>query len=262
MGIADDIVRTVIGCRLKQDVYDIQSTVDSFYMMSNNNSKRINSGLLNFIPTDNILELIDDFKLKSNDFVLQFDKSYSDGSNILGGINNLFQSVNCLLESDVLKLNLGPLDQLNDLSKLPREFMDWIGLSALSGILNTILDKFPHPEFRIGLDIGAILNNALGFDIFNLLNRLMYYTECISLIGIDVNPIQQKVYGTLDKLYLTPTGQVNFSKIASRIPSESVENIKDIIRGTQIILNNSMNSMARVFDNFQVVPFILEVGAC
>ena len=252
--IANDISRCIVGGTLENIALGIGYSVDSLYRMTQGNINIINAGLPTFSATVGIGDIMYTFRHSTDDFALEFDKSYSDGSNILGGIERLFYTDPCLrVSADLLgALGIDLWSAVDSLPHIPKSFVDWIGTSALDCTLQRIFDLFPYDEFSIGVNLGTIEFNINAINLPANLVKLNDLEDCLEGLGVDISSTVTHVNEVLGKSYITTSGNIDYASITSSVGAAATANIREVVQGTNIVLNNSLNAVAKVQGQFQI----------
>jgi len=260
--IADDMARQTIGTSMTQEVNNIQSQVNTLYNMVHKNTQRITTTANSFVRTPNITTSISEFKNNSDDYVLKYSESYNDGSNILSGLDHLMTNVVCLRTNQTLldRLGIPNWEDIRNMNRVPSSFLDWIGLTAMQATIDYIYRTYTNPEFLMGTLFGILNQNITSFDLVTLLRTLRELVDCLYELGIDMGQTQTSINQTLDKIYISSVGSINYSKLSTKLATADIENVQSINKGTQVILNNTMNDIAKVTDSFKVPRFSLDLS--
>jgi len=283
MSIAGDIVNQIIQCQFEQNVMDIFAATQGLYNIENYktpyevstgmcapNVLAINLKLDSFIPTSNIDDYITDFRKSANDFVLDVNKSYRDGSNFLSGLIGIMQDAPCVASTQSLldALGIGSYVDLRKLPKIPTSFLDWSSPCLLRSMLDRVYTNYPFPEFSIGINLAQILHNSLGRNIIKLLSDLDKFLDCLNeYFGVDLRYIRTgagspedffSINSMLSSMHLKTDGKVDIDSLP--VDDSSKESINIIVKTNQLLVNDSLNNMAKVTKSFQLSPFIFNVA--
>lgn len=276
--IAENVVNEIIKTQFQQEIMNKYATIQGLFNfdgevltgMCVDNSAAISADLSIFVPTDNIQEYINDFKQEVSDFVIEVDKAYKDGSNFLEALSKLSIDIPCVGNSSILLNALGISSAL-DISKLkcvPDSFLDWVNTVLLKSILTRINIEFPHLEFSIGINISQIFHNIAGFDLVGLLVSIDELIDCLYVnFGVDMRYIRTGVGAVegffsineiLSSLYLDVNGNIDYTLLG--LDETSTSAISSIVKTNKIIINDSLNNIAKVTKTFEIPPFIFDVS--
>lgn len=267
MSIADDVMKDVVTIKLQSNVMDIKSYMESMRFMADDIVIDLQTQLASFNPTNDIKNIINNFKLDSENLVLKFGSTYADGSNAAEGLTNLFNQYVCLGGyQEFIDMFNGYADivngQIQRINRIPEEFISWANNILIHSIMNRVRNLFPFFEFGIGVDLSALYNNLFGNNVSKILSNLNYLVNCLDNIGIDMTGELNEIYGLLDEMHINPDGSLNYNKLSVYVNTEDILNIKEITKCTNVVINNTMNEISKVTRNFQIpqIPNVISIN--
>jgi hypothetical protein len=258
MAIANDIVLNIIKSKYIEKVNSIYGRVQSLNSLCIPFKKEIDKQIRDFIPTFDIADRLHDFNTDIQSYVLNLDKPYSDGSNIVSGVKHAVDIIECLkYDTDFLtSLGVAAYEEISNLIVLPETFINSINNTILDSISVRITLDFPFPEFKIGSKLACINNNLKSMNIPELLISLDTTVSCLAeAFGVDLTTKVDKINSLLNQIYVDVYGAIDYSKMSS-LPGEYIENIRSVYRTTSVILNNTKNNINKSLGDIKQNIFV------
>jgi len=248
MAISDELVQQVVKNDYISKVNDIVSKIYNLREICYSNAKKIRTTVRDFTETTTIDSLESQYRLNSRDYTLKFEKSFSDGSDFVSALITLFNnSTYVRRNTDYLSaLNLDEWEEIDNIQTITSDFLSVINETLLKAVMERIYSDYTNDEFLIALNYSVIRHDTLSFGIVSLLTDLDYRLSTLSnTFNYDYSTQRTKVDGYLNDLSLNTDGTINHDTM-STLPIATQTIIKEIQYTTDIVLNNSVNDIAKI----------------